>query len=70
MFRVLCEQAADKVFELFRVPLMLNGLNSISQNGGQCRTRILSLEREAKGAQLIGDDSDGPYILLVDIRLR
>jgi hypothetical protein len=64
MLRVLDEQADDKVFEFFRVAVIDYGGRRIIQNGCYCSISNTLIEREAKGAQLIEYDSDGPHILL------
>jgi len=70
MLWVLGEQAVDKVFEFFRVAFIVYGSRRIIQNGGYCLRRHILHERDAKGAQLIRDDSDGPNILLLDFWFR
>ena len=70
LHRVLGEQAADKVYEFFRVAVILYGWQRIIQDGGYQSRSKLKVEREAKCAHLICHDSDGPNILLLDVWLR
>jgi hypothetical protein len=67
MFWILGEQPIDDVNELIGVDLMWNRVMRIIDD---CIDRItfdIRLEGEPKGAQLIGDHSDRPQILLRDI---
>ena len=69
LLRILGEQPIDDVFKLIWVELMRDRVMRITDDCRDSGPSLLTLKREPKGAQLIGDDSDRPHILLRDVWL-